>query len=105
MDGRILIIFGMAVATYFPRLLPMLALTRWNAPSFLVRWLGHIPAAIFSALIFPAILLRGGNLSIDFSNLQLGGTLCCLLVVWKTRNLALTVISGVLAVFFLGFIF
>jgi len=91
----------MAAVTYLPRLFPMLALTRWQAPTYLMRWLRHIPAAVFTALLFPNILLNEGKVALDFDNLQLWGTLCCVLVVWRTRNLALTVIAGVLLIFLL----
>jgi branched-subunit amino acid transport protein len=52
-----LIIVGMALVTYLPRVLPALVLDRINFPGWFGKWLQSIPYAALGALIFPGILL------------------------------------------------
>lgn len=53
----ILLIIGMAVVTYIPRLLPALFLDRFQYPGWFQKWLQSIPYAALGALIFPGVLL------------------------------------------------
>lgn len=52
-----LLIVGMALVTYLPRLLPALFLDRFEFPGWFKRWLKNIPYAALGALIFPGVLL------------------------------------------------
>ncbi|HBR34200.1 MAG TPA: branched-chain amino acid transporter, partial [Firmicutes bacterium] len=45
----ILLIMGMAVVTYLPRLIPMLLFNPEKLPPFVKRFLGFIPYAVLSA--------------------------------------------------------
>ncbi|MDD4239261.1 MAG: AzlD domain-containing protein [Desulfotomaculaceae bacterium] len=51
-----LLIAGMALATYIPRLLPMILPERLQFPAWLDRWLQQVPYAALGALIFPGVL-------------------------------------------------
>ncbi len=51
-----IIIIGMALVTYVPRLLPLVALDAEKIPPVLARMLRNIPYAALGALIFPGIL-------------------------------------------------
>lgn len=53
----ILIILGMALVTYLPRLLPALFMDRFQFPAWFKKWLKSIPYAALGALIFPGVLL------------------------------------------------
>lgn len=52
----LLLVLGMAVVTYLPRLLPMLLLSTDKLPSFLKRFFDFVPYAVLTTLIFPEIL-------------------------------------------------
>jgi len=52
----LLLILGMALVTYIPRLLPALFIDRFNFPQWFQRWLRNIPYAALGALIFPGVL-------------------------------------------------
>ncbi len=52
-----LLILGMALVTYLPRLLPALFMDRIPFPRWFRKWLKYIPYAALGALIFPGILL------------------------------------------------
>lgn len=53
----ILLIVGMALVTYIPRLLPAIFLDRFQFPEWFKKWLKSIPYAALGALIFPGVLL------------------------------------------------
>lgn len=52
----ILMIIGMAVVTYIPRMLPFVMFRGKELPPFLQGVLKNVPYATLGALIFPAIL-------------------------------------------------
>jgi len=51
----ILIILGMMLVTYTPRLLPGLLMERFHPPAWFEKWLKNIPYAALGALIVPGI--------------------------------------------------
>ena len=89
----------MSLATYLPRLLPVLLLSRRSLPRPLVRWLSCIPVAVLSALLGPALLAPGGELDLSLAgNPELWVSLPVFLIAFFTRNLFITVLSGMAAV-------
>ncbi|HHY82682.1 MAG TPA: AzlD domain-containing protein [Clostridiales bacterium] len=90
------LIIGMSIVTQLPRILPLIVLTRISMPSIVVRWLKHIPVAVLSALLLPALLLPGGSLSLSLDNTALLSSIPCILVAAKTKNLFLTVLTGII---------
>lgn len=56
-------LFGMALATYIPRMIPLTLLEGKELPPVVSGVLRNIPFAVLGALIFPAILfVQEGNL-------------------------------------------
>ncbi|WZX99452.1 AzlD domain-containing protein [Bacillus sp. FSL W7-1360] len=51
-----LIIVAMAIVTYLPRFLPVIALGYITLPTWAEKWLLCVPYAALAALIFPGIL-------------------------------------------------
>ena len=102
----LLTIIGMAVVTYLPRLLPMWALSSRQLPSQLVAWLQHVPVAVLSAMLVPALLLQADQIDLGFDNIFFWASLPTLAVAIKTRSLFATVVVGAatvaLARLFLG---
>jgi branched-subunit amino acid transport protein len=89
-----LTILGMALATYATRVITMLALRGEIAP-WLRRWLGYVPVAVFSALIFPPLLLQTNG---DTRTLAVGPALPAgvvgALAAWRSGNVLLTILTG-----------
>jgi len=54
--NTVLLIIGMALVTYIPRLLPALFLDRFRFPAWFEKWIKSIPYAALGALIFPGVL-------------------------------------------------
>ena len=59
-EQYILAMIFMSVATYLPRLLPVLLLSKRSLPPAMARWLSYIPVAVLAALLGPALLTPGG---------------------------------------------
>lgn len=56
-------LFGMALVTYIPRMVPLTFLDGKELPPIVSGVLGNIPYAVLGALIFPAILfVQEGNI-------------------------------------------
>lgn len=54
-NNIIWMIVGMGIATYLPRMIPLVALQKVQFPPFLQGVLKNVPFAILGALIFPGI--------------------------------------------------
>jgi branched-subunit amino acid transport protein len=90
----LLVVVGMGLVTYIPRLLPILYLSRRNLPEWFTEWLDFIPAAILSALILPILITTGEPRHLDLLRPELFVALPTLIFAVKTRSLAGTVIFG-----------
>lgn len=102
MDQKlVLIIIGMSLVTYLPRMLPMVLLSKVNLPPLFLKWLHFIPVAVLSALLAPALLAPQGQLSVGPDNSALIASIPCFLVAIRTKNLFLTIVVGMLAMFLL----
>jgi branched-subunit amino acid transport protein len=89
-----LTVIAMGGVTYTVRVAPILLLGRLDLPPFVLRGLRYVPAAVFSALVLPELLLRDGSLAIAPANPRLVAGLLASLVAWRTRNVFLTVAAG-----------
>ncbi len=97
MEGKIVFILAMMLATYPVRLAPMLAVSARSLPEPVVRWLRYVPPAVFSAMVFPGLLLRDGSPAVTPTNPFLWAGLATFAVALATRNLSKSVAVGILA--------
>jgi branched-subunit amino acid transport protein len=88
------IIIGMGLATYVPRMLPMVIGQRIAFPEWLKQWLSYVPYAVLGALIFPGIL------SVDPSKPWVGliGAGAAIILSLLFRNVIVVVIGGIAVV-------
>ncbi len=94
MDEIVLLILCMALVTYIPRVLPMLALSEKLQS---LKFLKYIPIAIFASLVFPDLLLVDTQ-TIAVNEKTFAGVVA-LIVAWKTRNILITMVAGLLALY------
>ena len=96
MSSTWIIIFGMMLVTFLPRVLPILLLSGRKIPKIIERWLSLIAPAVLSALLFPELLLdrSGQTASLSFFNLYILAAIPTFLVVWKTKSLFGAVATG-----------
>jgi len=74
---------------------------RFHIPETMRRALHYVPPAVFSAIIFPELFLRNGELNIAFDNYRLLAGVAAILVAWFSRNTLITIITGMLVLFLL----
>lgn len=90
-----LAIGGMALVTFGVRYLPMLAARRMTLPPRLMDALRYVPVAVLSAIIAPAILYPNGvDLHIGLDNPRLLAGIASALIMWRSKNLLLTIVLG-----------
>ena len=94
----LLTIIGMAVVTYLPRLIPLLALSGKTLPAAIVAWLRHVPPAVLAAMLLPAILIQDGELAFGLDNLFFWAAIPTFAAAILTKSLFIPVIVGMLVV-------
>ncbi|MGM0423519.1 MAG: AzlD domain-containing protein [Thermodesulfobacteriota bacterium] len=99
-----LIIIGMMLVTYGPRLLPILALSSRPLPPSLTRWLQLIPAAVLAALLAPALFAPQGELHLSSQNYFLWAALPTLLVAIKGKSFVWAILTGMAVVALLRYL-
>ena len=100
MKTSLIIVIGMALVTYIPRMLPLVVLPGIELPTFIRSFLSFIPIAVLSALIFPGFIDSTGN---PFTAVI--GLLTAFILAYKKVNLMLVVLGAVTAVFISGLMF
>ena len=92
-----LLILGMALGTYLLRLLPMAVLSRVALPAWAQDWLGLAPGAVLAASLAQALLVQQERCALTWRNIYLLAALPTFLVAWRTRNVILTMLTGMAA--------
>ena len=92
-----LTIFGMTLVTFAVRY-PVLALVgKIPLPDPIFRSLKYVPPAVLTAIIVPAVLMPEGNIDLALGNAPLFAGILAGIVAWRSRNLLLTIVLGMLA--------
>ena len=99
-----LLILGLALTSFLPRASFITLFARWPVPPLLQRALRYVPAAVFSAILVPELVLTAGAVHIGFDNPRLLAGLIGGAIAWRTRNTLLTIIAGMLALHFFGYL-
>ena len=84
------VILGMALVTYATRAPAIFLLSR-RLPPAIERFLGHIPAAVFAALLAPPLLAPEGTLTFG---LPAAAAIPAVAVAWRTRQVFPTILTG-----------
>jgi branched-subunit amino acid transport protein len=92
-----LLIVGLALTSFLPRASFIVLFARWPVPALLQRALRYVPAAVFSAILVPELVLSAGSLHIGLDNPRLLAGILGGIVAWRTRNTLLTIVTGMLA--------
>jgi branched-subunit amino acid transport protein len=100
-----LILVAAGLVTYATRLSFILLLGRIPIPEGLRRALRFVPPAVLTAIVFQETLLRDGALYLSPHNYRLLAAVLAGLVAWRTRNVVLTILAGMLALLLLQALF
>ncbi len=99
--NEIYLISGMALVTFLIRYIMFPLSDRIEFPETMARALRYAPPAVLTAIIVPAALAPSGNeIQLSLHNAYLAGAVFSCAVGWFSRNLLLTIVSGMAA--FLG---
>jgi branched-subunit amino acid transport protein len=94
MTNEVALIAGMAFVTILVRY-PLLALVgKITLPDPVLRALKYVPPAVLTAIIVPAMLFKDDQLVLSYRNDYLIAGIICALIAWRTRNLLLTIVIG-----------
>ena len=87
----VLMIFGMALVTYIPRMLPFVILDGKKMPPFIQGVLQNVPYAVLGALIFPGVLF------VNEQNVLFGiiGAIVAFITAFLGVNVILVVLSSI----------
>ncbi len=99
-----LLIAGLALTSFVPRASFILLFSRWNVPEPLQRALRYVPAAVFSAILVPELVLTAGSVHLGLDNPRLLAGSLAGAVAWRTRNTLLTIVTGMLALHFFAYL-
>jgi branched-subunit amino acid transport protein len=91
-----LLVGGMAFVTLMIRYPVLALLGKVPLPDSLLRALRYIPPAVLTAIIVPEVLLPAGEFKV-FNNAYLIAAIIAVFVSWRTKNLLLTIIIGMAA--------
>ena len=96
--AKLLIFIGMALVTYLTRYAMIATLGREMHP-LIQRWLRYVPVAVLAALIAPAALAPRRELELGQ---RAWAVLAGAAVAWRTRNILLTILGGMVTFWLLG---
>ena len=100
----LLLILGLALTSLIPRASFILLFARWPVPALVQRALRYVPAAVFSAILVPELVLTAGSVHIGLDNPRLLAGILGGAIAWRTRNTLLTIVAGMLALHFFGYL-
>jgi branched-subunit amino acid transport protein len=96
------VILIIGVGTYLERLSFIGIIGDREIPQWAVLPLRFVAPAVFAALVGPAVLLQDDSLELSpAANPQALATLVALLVAWRTKSVAATLVSGMAALWLL----
>ena len=98
----LLLLLGMAIATYIPRWLPLAVLAGRSLPGWFIEWLDLIPPAIFAALLLPLLITMGEPRHLAFFRPELLVAIPTFIFAIKTKSMGGTIILGMLLFWLAG---
>jgi branched-subunit amino acid transport protein len=76
---------------------------RFEVPQTIRKALHYVPPAVLSAIIFPELFLPDGILNLSLDNHRLLAGVVAVLVAWLSKNIFITIVAGIIALFLLQF--
>ena len=94
-----LTMIAIGMATFATRLSFIYLFGRMEIPDVVSRALRYVPTAVLSAIIFPELLMPGGEFDLSFGNARLISGALAVVVAWRTKNVVLTILAGMIALY------
>ena len=96
---EVLIIAGMAIATFSIRYVMFGLSTTVTLSPALLNALRYFPPVVLTAIVVPEVVLNNGELHLTYWNARLVGAIAACIVGGFTQNLLLTILLGMSAFF------
>lgn len=100
-QSYLLLLLGMGLVTYLPRLLPLFFLSQKQLPQWLIDWLELIPVAILAALLAPSLVIDDAS-RIDLLRPEFWVAIPTFLFALRTKSLGGTVLVGMILFWIVG---
>jgi len=97
-------LFG-GLITFLMRFSFIFLFGRLHIPEAARKALHYVPPAVFSAIVFPELFLHEGILNLSFENHRLLAALVAVAVAWLSKNILITLLAGMIALFLLQWFF
>lgn len=94
-------IFISGLLTYSLRLSFIVFSDKINMPDLMQRALRFVPPAVFTAIFLPELILPEGAIDLTLGNGRLLAGMVAILVAWRTKNVILTIVVGMLTLWIL----
>lgn len=78
---------------------------RVTMPDWFTRALTFVPVAVLSAILFPDILIQDGSPNLSLMNPRLVAGVIATIVAWRTKNVTVTIVVGMLALWGMTLLF
>ncbi|MFC6275702.1 AzlD domain-containing protein [Levilactobacillus tangyuanensis] len=99
-----LIILGFFVA-FIPRFFPLMLFTKREIPEWFNEWMKFVPVALFTALVVKDIFIDSESYQFIFSKYsEMIAAVIVVVVAYRTRSMAISVIIGLISVFLLSMV-
>jgi len=105
MNSIWLLFLAIGLGTFLLRFLFIYLFGKIEMPEWLRRALRFVPSAALAALVFPALTHPAGHFDLTLHNFRLLAGLGGAVVAWKTRNVLLTIVVGMVLLWALEFAF
>jgi branched-subunit amino acid transport protein len=100
-----LIMIGIGLGTFLIRISFLVIFGNREIPPIVYRSMRFIPASVLSALVIPQILPRSNAMDMSLANPQIIAGVIAALVAWRTKNVLLTILSGMAVLWLLQWLF
>jgi len=98
------LIIGIAALTFFTRFAFAVILKKDKISEKWSKWMVYVPIAVFTTIIVPALVAPKEEIDFSIQNEYLIAGIVALLIAYKTKNLAGTVILGISIILLLRFL-
>ncbi len=100
-NSLLLLILCLLGASYLPRLFPMLYFAQRQVSQWFSDWMKYVPISLFASLVFKDVFISNNSFDL-IGNTRIIAMFLVAGVAYKTRSMAISVITGLAAVFLLS---
>ena len=93
------------IITYFTRMTMVALVDRDLLGERIKAVLAYVPSAVFPAIIFPGIFINDYGTFIEMNDPKIFGAITALVIGFFTRNVILTIVSGLSSYWIVIFVF